>query len=157
MDTCDALETVFLPENASISSLSGSARYTLASPATGVISSWRKIMFSQGITPLRSRPSSLEEEHHAVAEATPYAPTVNPGNGDDHSDGVSVGVADIARDLAGTAALAFVGREVGLLCAGPIGALIGWGIGTGLGTVLACADVDREKGHFWFYEPTDTS
>ena len=114
-------------------------------------------MFGPGIATLKSRPNLLEEEHDTVKEAMPRTLEVDPGSGDP-GDGVSTSVTgSIVRDLAGSVALEVVAREVGLLCAGPIGALIGWGISAGIAIVLTCHDVDRNKGSMWFYGPADTS
>jgi hypothetical protein len=115
------------------------------------------MLFGPGIATLKSRPNLLEEEHDAVEEAMPRTLTMDPGSCDP-GDGVSTSVAgSIVRDLAGSVALEVVAREVGLLCAGPIGALIGWGISAGIAIVLTCHDVDRNKGSMWFYGPADTS
>jgi hypothetical protein len=115
------------------------------------------MMFGPGITTLKSRSNLLEEEHDTVKEAMPRTLGADPGNSDP-GDGVSTSVAgSIVRDLAASVALEVVAREVGLLCAGPIGALIGWGISTGIGIVLTCRDVDRNKGSMWFYGPAETS
>lgn len=115
------------------------------------------MVFAPGIAMLKSRPNLLEAEHDAVEEAMPRALAMDPESCDP-GDGVSTSVTgSIVRDLAVAVALEVVAREVGLLCAGPIGALIGWGISTGIGLVLTCRDVDRNKGSMWFYGPAETS
>lgn len=115
------------------------------------------VVFDLGVTALKPRSNWLEEEHYADQRVMPCDLSVNSGSANP-SDGVSASITGtLVRDLAAIGAVEMVAREIGLLCAGPIGGLVAWGIVTGVGTVLTCRDVDSKKGPTWFYGTADTS
>lgn len=114
-------------------------------------------MFEPGITTLKPCSNWLEQEYYADQEVMPRDLAANPGSANP-SDGVSASITrTLVRDLAAIGAVEMVSREIGLLCAGPIGALVAGGIVTAVGTVLTCRDVDSKKGPMWFYGTADTS